>query len=161
MSFKPVNDVSAFMRKSQVFSDYGKDKSVAVFMEKTMSEQERSVKNLKEKSDSLSQEEYYGEIQKIPIIIVFAYLDWCGHCKTAAPIVDEAMKRMKRNAEQKMICISTSALNDMSAKWIVSKTNSTGFPQLIMIDHDGNICKGSVRSVDDCLLSLQQCNLMD
>jgi thiol-disulfide isomerase/thioredoxin len=94
---------------------------------KTRRQMNRSVENddvdVKEEADL---EKFSQLTSKHPIVLVFIYADWCGHCQTYKPIWEKLKATMNRQ-------MPMARMNDsMLSKSPLSNAKISGYPSLVL-----------------------------
>jgi len=74
---------------------------------------------------------------KTPIIVMFVYANWCGHCHTAMPIYKEAVRTATPGVLN--VSVESEQLDNVSKAIPSIKENVEGFPTLLVMDKNGHV----------------------
>ena len=74
---------------------------------------------------------------KTPIIVMFVYANWCGHCHKAMPIYKEAVRTATPGVLN--VSVESEQLDNVSKAIPSIKENVEGFPTILVMDKDGHV----------------------
>lgn len=74
---------------------------------------------------------------KTPIIVMFVYANWCGHCHTAMPIYKEAVRTATPGVLN--VSVESEQLDNVSKAIPSIKENVEGFPTILVMDKNGHV----------------------
>ena len=74
---------------------------------------------------------------KTPIIVVFVYANWCGHCHTAMPIYKEAVRTATPGVLN--VSVESEQLDNVSRAIPSIKEDVEGFPTILVMDKNGHV----------------------
>lgn len=72
-----------------------------------------------------------------PIIVMFVYANWCGHCHTAMPIYKEAVRTATPGVLN--VSVESEQLDNVSKAIPSIKENVEGFPTILVMDKNGHV----------------------
>ena len=83
-----------------------------------------------------------GHVGKVPIIVMFVYANWCGHCHRAMPIYKQSVATPKRGVLN--VSVESEHLDEVSEA--LSKPGSptikdmvSGYPSMLIMDQTGQV----------------------
>jgi len=83
-----------------------------------------------------------GHVGKVPIIVMFVYANWCGHCHRAMPIYKQSVATPKRGVLN--VSVESEHLDEVSKA--LSKPGSptikdmvSGYPSMLIMDQTGQV----------------------
>ena len=72
-----------------------------------------------------------------PIIVMFVYANWCGHCHKAMPIYKEAVRTATPGVLN--VSVESEQLDNVSKAIPSIKENVEGFPTILVMDKNGHV----------------------
>ena len=72
-----------------------------------------------------------------PIIVMFVYANWCGHCHKAMPIYKEAVRTATPGVLN--VSVESEQLDNVSKAIPTIKENVEGFPTILVMDKNGHV----------------------